>query len=274
MQVISVNPELCTNCDVCVELCPMSIILPSEEGGTPYSPEEAAVYCAKCGHCEVFCPEGAISTLFDSTYYQLQDDSFPSLTSSEIGKYMVMRRSVRSYKDENVERSTIEEILDIARYAPSGMNNQPVHWTIVHDPEEVKKITSLTIDWMREVVADDIEHPLKSLMPTLISVYENGVDPICRGAPHLAFAHTEAENPTGYTDSIIALSWFELAAQAFDIGTCWAGFLAIAATSYKPLMDELDLPQGHVVQYSMMFGHPEHKVNGIPGREPARVNWK
>ncbi|WP_135611802.1 nitroreductase family protein [Methanococcoides sp. AM1] len=274
MNVISIEPELCTNCEICVEICPMSIILPPKEGGTPYSPEDAATYCAKCGHCEVFCPEGAISTLFDSTYYQLEDDEFPSIDPSELGKYMVMRRSIRSYRDESVDTGTIEKILDISRYAPSGMNKQPVHWTIVHDPEEVKTITGLSIEWMREVVASEEDHPLKPLMPGLISSYEMGVDPICRGAPHLVIAHTPSDNPTGYTDSIIALSWFELAAQAFELGTCWAGFLAIAAASYKPLMDELELPQGHVVQYSMMFGYPEHEVKGIPGREPARVTWK
>lgn len=274
MTVITIDPGLCTNCEICVEICPMSIILPSSEGETPYSPEDAATYCAKCGHCEVFCPEGAISTLFDSTYYQLNDDTFPSIPATEIGKYMVMRRSIRSYREEPVDKGTIEAILDIARYAPSGMNKQPVHWTIVHDTEEVKKIAGLSIEWMREVVAGGEDHPLKPLMPGLISAYEMGVDPICRAAPHLVIAHTPAEYPTGYTDSIIALSWFELAAQAFEVGTCWAGFLAIAAASYKPLTDELKLPQGHVVQYCMMFGYPEHKVRGIPGREPARVSWK
>jgi len=154
------------------------------------------------------------------------------------------------------------------------MNKQPVYWTIIHDTEEVKKITSLSIDWMREVVSGDEDHPLKPLMPGLISAYDMGVDPICRDAPHLAIAHTQAEDPTGYTDSIIALSWFELAAQSFEVGTCWAGFLSIAAASYKPLLDELELPQGHVVQYCMMFGHPEHRVTGIPGRYSVRVTWK
>ncbi|MGM0771537.1 MAG: nitroreductase family protein [Halobacteriota archaeon] len=274
MTVITIDPELCTNCEICVEICPMSIILPSNEGETPYSPEDAAAYCAKCGHCEVFCPEGAISTLFNSIYYQLQDDKLASIPSSEIGKYMVMRRSIRSYRYDPVDKSTIESILDITRYAPSGMNKQPVHWTIVHDTDEVKKIAGLSIDWMREVMESGEEHPLKPLIPALISAYEMGVDPICREAPHLVIAHTPAEDPTGYTDSIIALSWFELAAQAFEVGTCWAGFLTIAATSYKPIMDELGLPQGHVAQYCMMFGYPEHKVRGIPGREPARVNWK
>ncbi len=173
-----------------------------------------------------------------------------------------------------MQKETIDSILDIVRYAPSAMNGQPVHWTIVHDTATVKKLVSLTIDWMREVLASEELHPLKQFIPSLIAAYEAGKDPICRGAPHLAIAHAHKENPMAYTDSIIALTWFELACPSFGLGACWAGFLNIAASSYQPIIDELNLPEDHVVQHAMMFGHPMYMVYKVPGRLPSKVSWK
>ncbi|MCK7507961.1 MAG: nitroreductase family protein [Desulfobacterales bacterium] len=72
---------------------------------------------------------------------------------------------------------------------------------------------------------------------------EQGHDVICRGAPHLLFAHIPESNPIASVDAIIALTHFDLAAPAFGIGTCWAGFVTMAAVSYEPLQKELGLRQ-------------------------------
>jgi nitroreductase len=145
---------------------------------------------------------------------------------------------------------------------------------IIHDKEKVRNITSMTIEWMKKVVSGEIEHPLKQVIPGIIRSYEKGNDPICRGAPHLAIAHANEMMGTAKVDSLIAMSWFDIVAPSFGLGTCWAGFVSIAANEYKPLLDELELPEGHSFQYAIMFGHPVYKVNSIPGRDPAKLTWK
>lgn len=273
MNVISFDSEMCTQCGTCIEICPLELILRDAEN-MPYIPDEMGYACVKCGNCEAFCPEGAISPLFNTEHTVFDESKMSDIMPEKLGLYMRERRSIRNYKDEMVEKTTIEDILDIVRYAPSGVNNQPVHWLVVHNTEQVRKITSLTIDWMRDILSSNSDHPMKPIMSGLIAAYDNGKDPICRGAPHVIIAHALADNPMAYTDSIIALSWFELAAPAFGLGACWAGFLKIAATSCKPLIDELGLPEGHVVQYAMMFGYPKYKAHVIPGRKPSRITWK
>lgn len=273
MNVMSFDQELCTNCGICIQICPLGVISSSGKG-TPYIPDKMGYMCAKCGNCEAFCPTGAISPMFNTEHSLFDDSLRPDISPEQLGLYMRKRRSIRNYKSKVVDRVTIEKMLDIVRFAPSGVNNQPVHWLIVHDPKQVQKLTKLTIDWMREVVSLDGDNPMKPVMQGLIAAYDNGKDPICRGAPHVAIAHALADNSMAYTDSIIALSWLELAAPAFGLGACWAGFLKIAATSCKPLMDELGLPKGHTVQYAMMFGYPKYEPHGIPGRSLARITWK
>ncbi len=76
------------------------------------------------------------------------------------------------------------------------------------------------------------------------------------------------------TDAIIALKYFYIAAPASGIGTCWAGFLSIAVTSYEPLQKALGLPAGRKYAYGLMFGYPKYRIYGILRRNPLRVTWR
>jgi len=114
---------------------------------------------------------------------------------------------------------------------------------------------------------------MSGYVPALIAAWEQGNDVICRGAPHLLFAHIPDGNPVASTDAIIALTHVDIAAPAFSLGTCWAGFVAMAASSYEPLQKEFGLPAGRKLAYAMMLGHPKYKVHGIPRRKPLEVTW-
>jgi nitroreductase len=185
--------------------------------------------------------------------------------------YLKKRRSIRHYLSDPVPKEEILKILDIARYAASGMNGQPVEWIVVHDPKKVQKIAGLTIKWTESLL--NTSHPMSSYAPMLISAWQQGHDVICRGAPHLLLAHIPENNPVAPVDSIIALTHFDIAAPAFGIGTCWAGFVAIAATSYEPIQMELGLPAGRKCAYAMMFGYPKYNVHAIPRRKALAISW-
>lgn len=53
------------------------------------------------------------------------------------------RRSIRKYKNQEVPREIIMDILDCARLAPSGYNNQPWHFVVVTDQELKVKLSQL-----------------------------------------------------------------------------------------------------------------------------------
>jgi nitroreductase len=147
-----------------------------------------------------------------------------------------------------------------------------VGWIVIHDPKKVQNIAGLTIEWMKTLINSD--HTMSGYIPILIGAWERGSDVICRGAPHLVVATIPEGNPMAQTDAIIALTHFDVAAPAFGIGTCWAGFVAMAATSYVPLQKELGIPAGRKSAYAMMFGNPQYKIYGIPRRKPLEVIWQ
>jgi len=53
------------------------------------------------------------------------------------------RRSIRQYRNQDIGDSIIEEILDLARQAPSSMNGQPWHFTVVRKYETKRKLAEI-----------------------------------------------------------------------------------------------------------------------------------
>ena len=80
------------------------------------------------------------------------------------------------------------------------------------DAAKIKEFANLTIDWMRMMMEKGTEHPLKHYFPVLVALADAGLDPICRNSPCLVYAYSE--NASGYTDSIIALTTFDLMAPS------------------------------------------------------------
>ena len=272
MATILVDQDLCTRCGICSIVCPMAIVDPADENTLPKVVDAKAGMCIQCGHCEASCPSQAL------LLNVRPDEKVPlitgtgSLSPDDLGIYLKKRRSVRHFTKESVPKEKIMQVLDIARYAASGSNGQPVQWLVVHDSKNVRKIAGLTIEWMKSLL--NTAHPLSGYVPMFIAAWEQGNDVVCRGAPHLLFAHIPDGNPIASVDAIIALTHFDVAAPAFGIGTCWAGFVSMAAMSYEPLQKELGLPTGRKCAYVMMFGQPQYKIYGIPRRKPLGVTWQ
>ncbi|MCQ1535742.1 nitroreductase [Methanosarcina sp. KYL-1] len=271
MSLISFDPEKCTACGICSQICPVNIILPGEDG-IPSLPAEYEAFCSRCGHCEASCPHDAIRGNYPAFAPADNAADTTKINSEVLTKYVQSRRSIRVFKDMPVEKEKIARILEAVRFAPSGVNAQPVKWLVITDAAEVKKLSALTIEWMRRMAESDAEHPFMPIFPALVALSDAGLDPICRNAPGLVYAY--GENATGYTDSIIALTTFDLVAPSFGLGTCWAGLLHIAAQEYQPLKEALGLPEGQVLQYPMLVGYPKYKLRKIPGRKQADVIWK
>lgn len=272
MTTILVDQDLCTRCGICANVCTMGLIDPADENTLPKVQEAKAGMCIRCGHCEVYCPSQAL-LLNERTEEKLPlPAGAGTIAPEDIGYYLRKRRSVRHFTKDPVPREKILEVLDIARYAATGGNGQPVEWIVVHDQKNVKTIASLTVEWMKTLVNSN--HPMSGYVPVLIGSWDRGNDVICRGAPHLLIATIPENNPVAQTDAIIALTHFDVAAPAFGIGTCWAGFVAMAAAVYEPLRKEIGIPAGRKSGYVMMFGNPQYTIHGIPRRKPLQVTWQ
>ena len=51
------------------------------------------------------------------------------------------RRSIRAFKDQSIERSTIERLLEAAAFAPSAKNSQPWRFTVITEARRDEMLT-------------------------------------------------------------------------------------------------------------------------------------
>jgi len=271
MGLITIDESRCRRCGFCARACPVGIIALGEgfpTTGFPTTIEKIEKGCITCGHCVAACPTGAFSHCRMAADQCLPLSADWRLTPKQVGQLVKGRRSVRNYRKQALDPDVIADLLDIVRYAPTGMNTQTVSWKVILDEQEVQFLSLAVIEWLRTLEGDKV-HGVKGML----KAWERGRDPILRKAPGLIIAHGAVNDPAVSASATIALATLDLAALSFGLGTCWAGFLHQAAQSSSGVATALGLPPGHRMCGGMMIGYPEFDYSRIPLRNEARVTW-
>ncbi|MCK5228899.1 MAG: nitroreductase family protein [Desulfobulbaceae bacterium] len=265
MSLISIDQSKCKRDGICAAECPFHLIVLQGEKGFPEIQPEAEQLCIECGHCVSVCPHGALS-LASITPDDCLDIPFgPAPDLKKAAQLLQGRRSIRSYQKDLVPHEHIKKILEVCRWAPSARNEQPTHWLIIENQEEVRRLAGHVVDWLRK----------ENNYPGLVNAWDHGKDMVLRGAPHLAVVHASTLSSKPQIDCTIALTYFDLAASSHGIGCCWAGILMSAVSmGYQPLLDALALPEGHDLYGAMMFGYPRFPYFRIPPRKPLAATWR
>jgi nitroreductase/NAD-dependent dihydropyrimidine dehydrogenase PreA subunit len=273
MSLINVDPEKCVACDHCVNECPVKIIERRPKHAVPMSRAAFKDWCIDCGHCVAVCPNCALS-LHNLTPEQCLPVQEELLVDPESFEHFVRaRRSIRTFKEQLVERESLVKLIDIARNAPTGSNRQTTRWIVVQSPEKVQEVSGQVIDWMRHMVTAKPDVATLMGMEIMIKRWDASIDVVCRNAPHLFIAHAPKYVGTPAADAHIALGILELAAFSFGLGGCWAGYVDSAINSWAPLKNSLGIPEGNMSFGVMMIGHPQYKYYRLPERHEAKVAW-
>ena len=133
------------------------------------------------------------------------------------------RRSIRKYKNKEIPKELLMEILEAARQAPSGANKQPWRLVVVTDPETKKALVSICKE--QKFVAE-------------CSAFIVGID--------------DPAQKWSRVDLAIALEHMVLAAVEKGLGTCWIG-----AFDPEKKSAHLGVPKGLVVTACLALGYPD-----------------
>lgn len=271
MSFFAVDPIKCTKCGICIKTCPAGIIM-FGEGGLPEMPDSQVGACIKCGHCVLYCPSSANGLSFiKDKLAKSSDFKFPP--QDEALDLIKTRRSVRQFKTDPVPHDVMMKILDTAKMAPSACNDQPVRWIICEHAEKTKEVRRLMFDWLKGEIFKTPTSPLAIAGASMMAKAREGSDVTLRGAPQLAIAVV----PKTYAwpeDGAIALTYFELAAYALGVGTCWAGFLTMAVRSFRELREYLGIKEDEHICGAHMVGWPAMKpTRQLPPRNEQNITW-
>ena len=234
MPLFTIDPDKCNRDGICVSECPSRVILTNSPKDVPTPAPDAEEYCIRCGHCVAVCPESALKLTWMSPDHCPTVDPELQLDPVRAEQFLASRRSIRTFRKKPVPHETLLKLVEVACQAPSAKNEQPWHWLMVENPEEVKRLAGLVIDWVKLIIEERPEMARQMKLPRVLEAWESGDERICRGAPHVIVVHGRKDWPFGSEDGALALSHLDLYASNLGLGTCWGGYLCTAANNYSP----------------------------------------
>ena len=133
------------------------------------------------------------------------------------------RRSIRKYKQQEIPKELLMEVLEMARLAPSGANRQPWQLVVVTDAEKRRSLVPICKE--QKFVSE-------------CSAFIAGID--------------DPAQKWARVDLAIAMEHIALAATDKGLGTCWVG-----AFDQEKLQAALGVPKGMVITACMSLGYPD-----------------
>ena len=150
--------------------------------------------------------------------------------------FLKTRRSIRKFKDKNVEQDILRKIFETARFAPSAGNRQP---------------------WVFVVVDGEIKNELSEIHPW--------ASPLKNAPLGVLVACNRDTSPTSYqVDCANAAMYIMLAAHALGLGSVWIQVLRNTLEVKKIV----NLPPAYEPIALIAIGWPDEKPSPRP-RKPV-----
>ena len=252
---VKIDFNQCSDCGLCSVVC-KDLTLTMKKGKITID-NNPLFGCVGCAQCVAVCPEDCIEvegrTITMDDFVPLPEfktaANFDQLYSS-----MFKRRSVRDFKDKDIEQKQIEKIIKAASTAPMGIPPSDVEVVIFKGKEKVKSFVTdfikylESIEWMFSkwtipfwkpfIPKEDYEMYksfLKPLIKFLIERNKKGEDWLLYNAPlTMYFYGSPYSDPA---DAYIPATYAMLVAESLGLGTCMIGsinpFLKRGASSLK-----------------------------------------
>ncbi len=175
------------------------------------------------------------------------------------------RRAVRDFTSEPVSEGMLYQLVSAAGWAPSAMNEQPWHFTIVTDAAVLDEISGRAKAWLLQSV---------SLRPRAGHFRDIFADPsfhLFYHAPALVIVSAPATTQWVKEDCALAAQNLMLIATDLKLGSCWIGF-AQDWLNTPEARGLLNLSESNLAVAPIIVGHPKTLPPTV-GRKPPQVTW-
>jgi len=153
---------------------------------------------------------------------------------------LLSRRSIRVFREDAPDLSTILKAIDIARYAPSARNSQPWRFIVITDRELIEKLSEI----------HPHARPLKSSKIAVVVVA------------------SRSESPTSYlVDGALAAMYFWLALHCLGLGAVWIQTLR----NVEEINTILNIPEDYVPVALFAVGYPGEAPTAKPRKSLKEI---
>ncbi len=157
------------------------------------------------------------------------------------------RRSVRKYKETQIEQEKIDAIIEAGLFAPSGHNAQPWHFTVVQNSDIINEISNGTR-----------ESFLNSDIPLFKRMARNDKYHFLYNAPTIIIVSGRREGSYSMAADLGAATQnMLLAAESLGISSCWIGLVVeyFRGEEMEKRKEKLKIPKDCEVQYAITLGY-------------------
>ena len=266
----NVDDERCVRCGQCARDC-IAEIIEQEGKELPCIKPAAEEDCLQRQHCLAVCPAGAISILGHdpADSLKLEAGALPSL--SQMTTLIRGRRSVRHYRDENVDPLLLKNLFATVANAPTGINQRELTFTVIDDKAVMARFRDKALNALRQGIRDGkMGESAGFLLEAVPAWFERKQDMVFRGAPHLLIVSAPPDAACPQEDVVLALAYFELIAQAAGLGTVWCGLAKWLLEVLPDLKPALGL-RADAHYFCMVFGVPAIRFARTVQRDAAAV---
>lgn len=160
----------------------------------------------------------------------------------DIIKAIKERRSIRNFKEKKVDRKTMDEIIDAARWSPSWANFQVARYTIVENEDIISRLAENGVSGFIYNI-----NTLNNAHGVAVISYVRGKS----GKLDDGEGYATSKGMTWEVfDAGIACQTFCLAAHAKGVGTCVMGVI-----DEDRITEILGLPDGETVATMIVYGY-------------------
>ena len=250
----TIDKPKCVRCGACARDCPTRVIMMEDY---PVLLDEEK--CIHCQHCLTICPTGAVSILGLDPAGSVPAPRFSPEEAGRLALLMRSRRSVRAYMDEDLPKEQLEDLLQTALCAPTGVNAQEVYFHVVAGRERIAAFSEKMYGLLEaffEAPQGQLDHR-SGFMLAALRGWQKGRDRLLCHAPCLVVSSAGPEAATPKEDCMIAMTYLELYAAACGLGALWNGMMYWVLRDWIPeLRLDLGIPSDHSIGYAMVLGRP------------------
>ena len=177
---------------------------------------------------------------------------------------ILTRRSTRNYRPDPVETEKLDRILEAARQAPSGGNNQRNHFLVIRNREVIRRLIGMTQAAFAKM---EITEGMYPSLKHAVTASKKGGYVFCYNAPMLIAVANRQDYGNNMADCACAIENMMIAANALDLGSCWINQLKWLngdpeLTAY---LQSLGLKENERIYGAMILGYPATE-SGLPNR--------
>lgn len=245
----------CVRCKACVRDCAFGA-LKADADGFPFLKNEKA--CMRCQHCLAVCPKGAVTFDGYRPDNSVATDGLELPSATAVENWLQVRRSVRRFREADVDPATLDHILCVLGNVPTGCNARALTFTCYPTRRATDTFRARFLHAV-EAHRDGTKLLPRWLAVPAIKLRQGKSDIFFRGAPGLLIISSDETNlavTTPREDLAAACTYFEMLANAHGIATCWCGFLQLVQKEIPELLEKAAGLRRTTPFCAMLFGLP------------------